>query len=1097
MNRTVYEAIAKRWKGGWELHIADIGVTQSRTLTDAEAMVRDYVAMLLSVAEDSFDVLVTPEIGAALDDEIRSIDDADTAAREAQERAATLRREVAASLRSLGLSGREIAIVLRVSPQRVSQLLQSPAVGIRSADLSVGRTGVGPRAVPALVESVDESAWGKWRGLDPEFGPYPLVRHLLDAAAMVLFLWDHYLSQSQRACISRDLGLEDEPGRARSLTALCAGLHDIGKLSGFQYCDAAAAALLSESLARDPGRIGTERLGHDAAGLQSVAPVLLALGFEDDTDVVRGWVRRVAEIVGGHHGRFHAYAPLHEGNLDLFGGPAWQRQRAAHGRAVFDVLGAPLPPKGMGAPAAVLVTGLVILADWLVSQEDYLRRRQRGFDPSLAEHFAQSCADAEGLVRRAGLMPVTLAIKDFAATYGIKGRPNPLQRSIIQELPRAVATGGGRGGILLVTAAPGDGKTETALVAEPVLSAAFGTRGFVFLLPTMATSDQMYGRVSGVLSRREGNDAGLTLTHSMAWLNSAYGEGESDGQSRVLVGDSEEAGEGAARREADMRPARWLRGAKRPLLAQWAVGTVDQALMAVLPVRHNALRLLALSGKTLVVDEAHAYDPYMQVLLGRLLNWLGYYGVPVVLLSATLPASVSDRLIKEYLKGAGHKSSVLKGCSFRSPYPGWLYVDAESVKCSEISDARQKEQAAERRMELTVQVEPVGAGVTDSGRDRLAVIERLLEPAVTGDGGCVLVVCNTVAEAQETYTWLRDRFAGGEVTDEDLVLLHARFPGDIREERTRRVTAGLGRNGPRPLRQIVVATQVVEQSLDLDADLVISDLAPLALLLQRAGRSWRHENWWSQHGYPGERGRPAWAASARLVVLDPLTGGGGVPRQWGEVYAEFLLTVTSQVLKRRGTDPIVIPDDVQALVEEVHGDRADRFDWDNPATSAAWTAYFGRNLADRSVADILVVPRARSVSGLHKLHHLQGTENEWEAATRLGADAVRLLCAYVHDDMDGLVTLDPEGERPLPVPGAGGRMSPADVRAVMARTIPVSSDWFRGEFESHQPPREWQEHPMLGDLLVLRQPVRDGESQGVAVGGRSLRLDAELGLVRE
>ncbi len=75
---------------------------------------------------------------------------------------------------------------------------------------------------------------------------------------------------------------------------------------------------------------------------------------------------------------------------------------------------------------------------------------------------------------------------------------------------------------------------------------------------------------------------------------------------------------------------------QRPLLAQFAVGTIDQALMAVLPVRHNALRLLALSCKTFIVDEAHAYDPYMQVLLGRLLNWLGAYGVPVVLLSATL-----------------------------------------------------------------------------------------------------------------------------------------------------------------------------------------------------------------------------------------------------------------------------------------------------------------------------------------------------------------------------------------------------------------------------------------------------------------------------
>ena len=914
---------------------------------------------------------------------------------------------------------------------------------------------------------------------------------------MALFLWDRYLSAGQRRGIARDLGLEGDPGRARSLTALCAGLHDVGKLSGFQYCDAAASALLSGSLADDLGRIGTERLGHDVAGMQSVAPVLVALGFEDDADSRDGWGRRVAEIVGGHHGRFHVYEQLHEGNADLLGGAAWRRQRVAHARAVFDALGAPVGPQSMKAPAGVLVTGVVILADWLVSQEDYLRGRQRCLDPSLAGHFQQSLADAEGLVREAGLLPVELARKSFSETYDIDGQPNPLQRSIAEDLPRAVAAGGGRGGILLVTAAPGDGKTETALEAEPVLAAAFGTRGFVFLLPTMATADQMYGRVAGMLDRCHGQGAGLTLTHSMAWLNSAYTEGDLGGTSRVLVCDEEEAGEGAVRREADMRPARWLRGAKRPLLAQWAVGTIDQALMAVLPVRHNALRLLALSGKAFVVDEAHDYDPYMQVLLGRLLNWLGYYGVPVVLLSATLPVSVSDRLIKEYMRGAGHLNSELKGRSFRAPYPGWLYVDAKSMKCSEISELCQREQVAERRTDLVVQVEPVTVGAAGSSRDRLAVLGRLLEPVIADEGGCVLVVCNTVAEAQETYTRLKSRFAETGLASDDLVLLHARFPGDVREERTRRVTAGMGRGGPRPLRRVVVATQVVEQSLDLDADLVISDLAPLALLLQRAGRCWRHENWWSAHGYPGGRTRPSWAKVPRLVVLDPLAGGGGVPRQWGEVYAEFLLTLTSQVLAGRGEVPIAIPDDVQGLVEEVHGDRADRFDWDNPAVSAAWTAYYGRGLADRSVADILVVPRARSVSGLHKLHHLRGTEDEWEAATRLGADAVRLLCVYAHDSTGNTVTLDPEGQQTLPLPGAGGRMRPTDVRAVMARTIPVSADWFRGEFESHRPPVEWAEHPMLGDLLVLRQPVRNGQTQSVPVRSKSLRLDAELGLVRE
>ncbi|MFF4509081.1 CRISPR-associated helicase Cas3' [Streptomyces sp. NPDC001401] len=945
---------------------------------------------------------------------------------------------------------------------------------------------------------VDESAWGKARGLDPAFGPYPLVRHLLDAAAVALFLWDRYLSDGQRRCIAAGLGMPGDPGRARLWTAMCAGLHDVGKLSGFQLCDARAREQLSDALSNNRGRIGVERIRHEVAGMHAAAEVLAALGLREGDTSVNGVLRRVGEIIGGHHGRFHECVGLHPANMDLLGGPAWARQRAAHAGAVFEVLGRPVPPERVEAPAAVLVTGVVILADWLVSQETYLRGRQRESGVSLAAHFHRSCADAEGLVREAGLLPMELERKGFAEAYGITGEPNPLQRSVAEELATALSApddpaGRRRGGILLVTAAPGDGKSEAALEAERVLSGRFGTRGFAFLLPTMATSDQMYGRVTGVVARQAGPEAGLTLTHSMAWLNSAYAEDEAGGL-RVLTceGDEEEDGaDGPLRREADMRPRRWLRGAKRALLAQFAVGTVDQALLGVLPVRHNALRLLALSGKTFILDEAHAYDPYMQVLLGRLLNWLGAYGVPVILLSATLPASVSDRLIKEYLRGTGHNRSQLKDRTFNAPYPGWLYVDAADGACTRMSSGRQQEQAAERPMKLAVRVEPVVHADGGGKRSRLAVIRRLLEPVINGAGGCALVVCNTVAEAQQTYLSLAELLPSHE--HGGVQLLHARFPGDDRERRTHAVTAGLGRHGPRPSRRIVVATQVVEQSLDLDADVVISDLAPLALLLQRAGRCWRHETWWAKHGRPQGRERPAWAAQPQLIVLDPLAAGRGVPVQWGEVYAEFLLHTTSEVLARRGTQPLAIPQDVQGLVEEVHGDRADRFAWDEPAKSAAYTAYRGKEIAERSVGDVLVIPRPRSVRGLHMLHHLHGAEEDWEAATRLGADAVRLLCLYAHTE--NVTTLDAEGSWRLP--GLNGNLTAAEVRAVMARTIPVNADWFKGELDAHRVPDGWAEHPLLGDLVVLRQPVAGGRVKPVPVGGKTLYLDPDLGLVRQ
>ena len=936
---------------------------------------------------------------------------------------------------------------------------------------------------------LDESVWGKSRGLDQGLAPYPLIRHMLDAAAMALHLWDAFLSENQRVRIAEGLGLAGEWERARAVVGLCAGLHDIGKLSGFQFCSRHGSRYLSAELGGDRGGMSPERFGHDVAGMQSVRDVLEGVGFAAEGEVRAA--RRLAEVVGGHHGRFHrAEDGVPAGFL---GGAAWARQRSAHAAVVHEVLGAPEAPGLFKAPAAVLVTGVVILADWLVSQEDYLRRRQQELEPVLADHFQRSQQDAPRLLAGAGLTRLPLQRTGFAQTYGVQGEPNPLQRSVMEELRPAVGRGR-HGGIFLVTAAPGDGKSETALEAERVLSEAFGTQGYAFLLPTMATSDQMHGRVARSLLRQAGGEAGLTLVHSMAWLNSAYADEDMDAQT-VLTCD--EVGEGSGRAEADLRPQRWLRGPKRPLLAQFAVGTIDQALMAVLPVRHNALRLLALSGKTFIVDEAHAYDPYMQVLLGRLLNWLGAYGVPVVLLSATLPASVSDRLIKEYLQGAGHRTRTLSGRTFPAPYPGWLYVDGDSGRATQISPARRQEQARARSMNLNVVVEPVVHGSGGSFRARLAVIERLLKPVGEKEGGTALVVCNTVGEAQETYLRLRERFdershnEGGSVQ-----LLHARFPGDVREARTREVTQGLGRTGPRPLRRIVVATQVVEQSLDLDADIVISDLAPLSLLLQRAGRCWRHEHHWARHGYPGGRGRPSWASGPQLVVLDPITGGGAVPRQWGEVYSEHLLAATSRALAAIEGGTISIPGDVQGLVEAVHGDSGD-FDWNTPGSSIAkaWTAHRGKEMAERSMAGLLAVPRARSVSALHDLHNLPGEEDEWEVSTRLGADSVRLLCAYAHTD--GRVTLDLEGEHVLPQAAPDGKMPVSLVREVMRRTMAVRADWLKeADFDSIAPPKSWTQHPMLADLRVVPQPVQGGSAQPVKIGGKTLRLDADCGLVR-
>ncbi|MCK2214774.1 CRISPR-associated helicase Cas3' [Actinomadura sp. ATCC 31491] len=296
-------------------------------------------------------------------------------------------------------------------------------------------------------------------------------------------------------------------------------------------------------------------------------------------------------------------------------------------------------------------------------------------------------------------------------------------------------------GLLLITAPMGEGKTETALHAGRLMGEAAHMPGYFIGLPTMATSDQMLRRVDEFRGRRVEGATSLTLLHGMAWLNSAYtAEGD---EAQVVTGDP--------------MATPWLRGSKRGLLANLSVGTIDQALMAVLRGRHNVLRMLGLAGKVLVIDEVHAYDAYMQGLLKVLLEWLGLLKVPVVLLSATLPVATGRRLAEAYLAGAGYKNNKVPQLT----YPGWLYVSPTAAQSVPVK-------SRERRLHVDLHKVPLDA------RQRLrrtTTLRQVLHPLVQ-QGGCAAVICNTVAEAQRTYLDLRSWLGEQEGAVPALRLLH-------------------------------------------------------------------------------------------------------------------------------------------------------------------------------------------------------------------------------------------------------------------------------------------------------------------------------------
>lgn len=611
----------------------------------------------------------------------------------------------------------------------------------------------------------------------------------------------------------------------------------------------------------------------------------------------------------------------------------------------------------------------------------------------------------------------------------------------------------------------------------------------------MATANQMYGRLRSYAEHRADVPRPLTLLHSMAWLNEDYSPEASGHESSAVL----TFGPGGQ----DFSATDWLAGRKRGLLASWSVGTIDQVLMTVLKVKHNVVRLLGLTGKVVVVDEAHAVDPYMQEELERLLQWLGKLNVPVILLSATLHRAVAEAYTAAYLTGAGKHHSTTPGRRRRRSmaarpslverieYPGWLYADAVTGAVSRNPEPVTATEREPLRLDL-VSV-PVEGKKREREADRSAALESELSGLLSSNKGYAAVICTTVAEAQEVYDLIggmvQERFQGADSPPE-LMLLHARFPGWQRDETTRRVIElfGKDRSGSnRPESAILVATQIIEQSLDLDFDLIITDLAPISLLLQRAGRCWRHQNL-------GAITRPEWSLYPRVAVLAPEHPiGSEMPDMWSYVYPVSLLVRTQNLLLERVEGSIAVPGDVQGLVERVYDDPALIDDMKSDIERV------GKDMGMRTQARNVLVPGPDSLNGgLYELTTGSSGIDEAMVTTRFDADSVRVLCCY--RDTRGGKWLDRECTVPLPERGSGrkGAFTDEEVAQVIRRTIPVrGGPWVpaRADCEAARPPA-WRKEFRLRELVMMPQSVAaDGVPQPGGLGGRTWWLDKQKGLM--
>jgi CRISPR-associated endonuclease/helicase Cas3 len=518
--------------------------------------------------------------------------------------------------------------------------------------------------------------------------------------------------------------------------------------------------------------------------------------------------------------------------------------------------------------------GFVSVCDWIGSNTDYFPYPVSVSPENYWEYSKKQAKAALQEIKIYGnkIEPITSFVKILDSGKSPRTIQNVLENTNI--------TGSS---LVIVEAPTGEGKTESALfqfVRNP-------GRGFYFALPTQASANQISNRIEKFLKDKLQTNEKAILAHGNAWLVR-----EIQKSKKYNSSDLEDKNELDTTAESEL--CNWFSSKKRTLLTRFGIGTVDQAMLAALNVKHGFVKLFGLTGKTLIIDEVHAYDSFMLPIIEHLLRWCGYLDVSVVLLSATLPSFMKKRLVAAYMD-KGEKEIELK----KEHYPLLSIASIDNKEFIEI-DSFQNEKIGTRKSEI------ITFSFHSHEKNSIEPIVDELEKRFK-DGGNILWICNTVKKAQFVYHSLKNL----SMKDTELRLFHSRFTKADRLQKEEEIEILYGdesKSPNRPKKSILVATQVAEQSLDIDFDLLISDIAPIDLILQRAGRIFRHER----------SNRNTNFCNPEILLLVP--NDIGKLKDFAGVYDKFTVCKTILELSKIDGHYLRLPTMYRNLVENVYND---------------------------------------------------------------------------------------------------------------------------------------------------------------------------------
>lgn len=875
----------------------------------------------------------------------------------------------------------------------------------------------------------------------------PLWMHLRDTAEIMELLVRKWLPDS----VKKASGLEEE-----ELVCLARFLgwgHDLGKaILTFQ-------SMIMQCLPEAKQRL--ERLTPLSCPVQNRKQSPHARAGEAIL-LWEGCPGGLASIVGAHHGRPQNGGAVDE-QLDGWESNYYPKEQKYIWEGFWnELLQAALQDSGysgvdalpvLNQPEEILLTGLLIMADWIASNTEYF--------PLIPVEKLGSREDYPARVDRAWkklALPFPWEAQqgiakpqEFEVRFGFA--PNAVQRVVLDAVSAAAEPG-----ILILEAQMGVGKTEAALAAVEIMASRFSLGGVFFGLPTQATANGIFRRLlHWADTQSEEVPQAIQLAHGMAELNENY---------LRLQGGRVQLEEDAPE-EHQVQVHQWFRGSKQALLASFVVGTVDQLLMAALTQKHVMLRHLGLAGKVVIIDECHAYDAYMNRYLDRALEWLGWYRVPVILLSATLPARRRAELVEAYQQ----KQTSAPDAPWKTScgYPLLTWTDGEEVRQTTIPlDTPSR----------TVQTVPL----TEDG------LPGFLREKMQA-GGCAGVIVNTVKKAQAVARMLREA-----LPEKEVQVFHAQFLMPDRAAREQELMERIGKHSTPARRDglIVVGTQVLEQSLDIDFDVMVTELCPMDLLLQRIGRLHRH-TW---------RCRPQPMQAAVCAVLD--TGEDAFDEGSAAVYGKWLLWRTRELLPQT----IRLPEEISPLVQQVYGWAAEDKLPEDAASEKLCQNYELEQGKRKDRAEAYLVHHPKVYKKIPQLNTLDGwmadegacSDPAARAAVRDGDPSVEVLVMV--QGRDGSIHFLPwqEGGRTVasdcpPQPEEALKIARQKLRlpAVFGKEWNVKRVIDELEADNRRLLAQWQLSPMLrGELVLLLD-----ETLTAHLAGMTLHYNRENGLIYE